>query len=318
MTRGKQPRLAFGSAQLGLPYGIANTQGMPPEADAIALVRDALNAGIDTFDTARAYGDAERRIGLACPADTRATIVTKLDPLAQITPDMPVGTAVAAARASLAASRTALKRRRIDVLLLHRAQHRKAWGGAIWDALRAERDAGGIGRLGVSAQSPEEARAAIGDPDVAHLQLPFNLLDRRWSDGGIVEMLRARPDLAVHVRSVFLQGLLAGAPAPRWPQIAGLDPSALLATLNQLAGEMRRESLADLALAFVRAQDWIDGIVIGIETREQLMTNVALFTRPPLSESEILRLRSAIPPVDAQLLDPARWPKGAEALERAK
>jgi spore coat polysaccharide biosynthesis protein SpsF len=241
------------------------------------------------------------------PAASSATIVTKLDPLAYLDPGASAADAVAAAQASLDASRAALKRARLDILLLHRAQHRIAWGGAVWDLLRQEREAGRIGSLGVSVQSPDEALAAIADRDVAHLQMPFNLLDRRWREAGVIEKSRARADLVVHVRSVFLQGLLTGAPA-RWPDIPGLDAAALSNTLNGLAKELRRESQADLALAFVRGQDWIDGIAIGMETREQLMHNVALFARALLSSDGNERVIAALPRADARLLDPARWP----------
>ena len=306
----KTASLALGTVQLGLPYGAANVSGMPDEAQAVAIVKSATAAGIHTIDTARAYGDAERRIGLACPAGTPdVEIVTKLDPLADVPDDAPAETAVDAARASLAASRRALRRDRLDVLLLHRAQHRTNWAGAVWGLLRAEREAGAIGRIGVSVQTPAEAFAALDDADVGQLQLPFNLLDRRWHAEGIVDRLRARPDVIVHVRSVLLQGLLAGALAARWPAISGFDPAALMDRLKALSSDLNRESMTDLALAFVRAQSWIDAIVIGLETHGQLAANVALFQSAPLAAAECDAVHAALPPVPDTLVDPPLWPK---------
>ena len=59
----KQAQLVLGTAQLGLPYGIANKIGLPNERDAVALIRRAVDAGITSIDTARimARGSAYRQ-----------------------------------------------------------------------------------------------------------------------------------------------------------------------------------------------------------------------------------------------------------------
>src|SRR5262249_22179286 len=159
---------------------------------------------------------------------------------------------------------------------LHRAAHRTWWDGAIWRHLKMERDSGQIGRLGVSAQSPAEALEALADRDVAHLQLPFNLLDHRWD--GLIAVARKRPDVAIHVRSVFLQGLLAN-PVTSWPNIDGAVARDVQERLTKLVVELGRDDLADLCVAFVRAQDWIDGVVIGMETNAQLAGNLTAFNK---------------------------------------
>jgi aryl-alcohol dehydrogenase-like predicted oxidoreductase len=305
----KKSQLALGTVQLGLPYGAANSAGLPDEAEAIAIIRAAVDAGVTTIDTARAYGDSERRIGLACPSGASdVEIVTKLDPLTHVAADAPTSVALAAARASLATSRSLLRRERLDTLLLHRAHHRTDWNGAVWGLLRTERDTGAIGRIGVSVQTPLEAIAALDDADVNHLQLPFNILDGRWHAAGVVDRLATRPEVIVHVRSVFLQGLLAGAPLSRWPIITGLDPAMLIDQLKVLAVKFERDSIPDLTLAYVRAQKWIDATVIGLETRAQLSANLALFRKSMLTENEqeIIRMNLVLPP--ERLLDPARWP----------
>jgi aryl-alcohol dehydrogenase-like predicted oxidoreductase len=305
------PGLVLGTVQLGLPYGAANRTGLPAEADAIALLKAAAASGIRIIDTARAYGEAEQRIGLALPPSSQIAVVTKLAPLENISDDVAPEIAIAAARESLAASRAALGRNHIDALLLHRPGHRTAWQGAVWEWLQSERETGRIGRLGVSVQNPQEALSAIADPDVAQVQLPFNLLDRRWVASGVIDAFRRRPHVIVHVRSVFLQGLLAAGSGARWPEIAGLDPAYLMQNLTQLAAELGRDSVADVALAFVRAQDWIDGVVIGMETPEQLAINSRLFLQNPLTAGELEQIATKTPAVPAAFLDPPDWRKTA-------
>src|ERR1700722_15672270 len=56
-------RLVIGTAQFGLPYGIANRTGLRGEEEAARILQHAWSAGIDTLDTAAAYGESERRLG---------------------------------------------------------------------------------------------------------------------------------------------------------------------------------------------------------------------------------------------------------------
>jgi aryl-alcohol dehydrogenase-like predicted oxidoreductase len=291
-----------------VPYGITNKIGLPTEADAVALVKDAIDAGITTIDTARVYGLAEARIGQALRGAHGVTIVTKLDPLDQIAADAPAESAVAAAEASVAASRAALERDRLDVVLLHRAEHRTAWGGAVWHHLSDMQAQARIGALGISAQSPAELLDSLTDPRVAHVQLPFNLLDWRWTEAGAIDALRARPSVNVHIRSVFLQGLLAN-DIERWSAVHGVSSLAINQRLDRLAAETGRQNRADLCIAFLRSQDWIDGLVIGMEHSDQLRNNLELFSRPPLVGDECERIYSAVPRLPEALLNPVQWAK---------
>lgn len=304
---GNPAALVLGTVQLGLPYGAANIAGMPSEKEAAALLEFALSAGIRTFDTARAYGESEARLGRALGAKPDITIVTKLDPLAHIPENAGPNIAVRAARASIETSLVTLGRSSLDVVLLHRAAHRTQWGGSVWSYLCDQQQSGRIGRLGISAQSPAEVAAALQDPHVLHIQLPFNLLDWRWSQADVASHLQDRSDVTVHVRSVFLQGLLTS-DAARWPDLDGVSSQSITAALDRLALQTGRLGRADLCIAFAGAQNWIDGIVVGCETIEQLQTNLELFDRKSLTEDELAICDQLLPWVSDALLDPTRWP----------
>lgn len=299
-------KLVLGSVQLGLAYGAANRMGKPDERAALALVRRAVEGGVSAIDTARAYGDSEARLGRAL-GPRRVRTITKLSPLPGLSPDASPGAVRAAVDASIAASLAALGRERIDCLLLHRAAHLTEFGGEVWNRLLERLEDGTVLALGVSVQSPAEAHLALDYRDVVHLQLPFNLLDWRWHEAGVVARLAERPNVTVHVRSVFLQGLLVADPA-LWPRIPGVDAAAIVAALRELAAELARQGPADLCVAYVRGQDWVDGLVIGMETEDQVDANLALFLRPPLGEEDCRAVRAALPRVPEILLDPARWP----------
>jgi aryl-alcohol dehydrogenase-like predicted oxidoreductase len=298
----------LGSVQLGLAYGAANRTGKPSRAAALALLRQAADSGIRQFDTARAYGDAEDRLGEAL-SGRPVTTVTKLSPLADLPEGAGAEAAVAAADASLAESLAALRRDSLDCLLLHRCLHMTAYGGAIWRRLLELRQKGTIRRLGVSVQSVGEAGQALACADVQHIQMPFNLMDWRWREAGIPDLMARRSDLTVHVRSVFLQGLLAADDPGIWPLIEGVDAAAIVETLRRLTADLKRESVADLCLGYARGQSFIDGVVIGLETAEQLERNLRLSLKRPLTPDECRHVEGVVPRCPERLLNPALWPK---------
>lgn len=308
MSCSRSAELVLGTAQLGLTYGIVNRTGKPADPAGLRLVRRAVHGGIRTFDTARAYGDSEARIGKALSGSCAIRTVTKLSALTELGPAATRGQVMAAVDRSISESMMALKRGPLDCLLLHRAGHMTAFNGAIWRRLLQLMEDGTVLSLGVSVQSPAEALAALSRNEVRHIQLPFNILDWRWKQSDVIERLRAREQLTVHVRSVFLQGLLSTLEPSLWPSVPDVNAEQICCAIASLTRELQRSSAADLCLAYARGQDWIDGIVIGMETEDQLDSNLALFQRPPLRPEECGEVCKRLPKAPEQLLDPALWP----------
>ena len=69
-------KLALGTVQFGLPYGIANKSGIVSYTETRAILDEALVCGIDTLDTAIGYGGSEEKLGRLNVAAFR--IVSKL------------------------------------------------------------------------------------------------------------------------------------------------------------------------------------------------------------------------------------------------
>ncbi|MDR7280725.1 aldo/keto reductase [Catenuloplanes atrovinosus] len=296
----RQSALVLGGAQLGGAYGIANTTGGPTDAVAAELLVAAAGLGVTHVDTARAYGESERRIGAAASG---LRTITKVAPLG----------AVASCESSLANAVAASVARSAEhlgeplTILLHRAADALAVGGAAWHTLRRYAERGLAERVGVSVQSPAELRAVLRLPGLGYVQLPCNVLDRRWLAADLADTLAQRPDLVVTVRSVYLQGLLAAGRMVRWPH---LDPGArntVVDTLDRLAPELGRADRADLCLAYVLGLPWVTSVVVGADSVAQLRANVALASRTPLTADERAHVLAALPHVPLELLDPSRW-----------
>lgn len=297
--------LVLGTAQLGLPYGRANKAGKPTVDQAVAMVRAATTAGVSIFDTARAYGDSERMLGVAAQSLPGAAIhvVTKLSPLPDLHETASEVEVRAQVRASVYQSLHELRLRALPVLLLHRAAQMHQNEGLVWAELKRMKADGLIGKLGVSVQSPAELAAALAQPEVEHVQLPYNLLDNRWD----AVALDAEHSMTIHVRSAYLQGLLVVDDPSIWPAIPGVDPARMLADMDRLVERFGRESRQDLCLAFVRGAAWVDGVVVGAETPDQLAENVRLFATPPLDADQRDEVRRAFPHMPERLLNPALW-----------
>ena len=315
--RARDPRrLTLGSAQWGMPYGIANHSGPPDDAELQRMLERAADAGLQSVDTARAYGSAEARLGetlgrLPRPAGWR--VITKLAPDVH-EPGLGILETLERVGASLEASRTALGRDVLPVVLLHRFAHRHACGGKLWRTLLAERDAGRIAQLGISAGTPEEAWAALEDPDVQVLQVASSLLDLRLMRQGFFARAR-EAGRTVYVRSVFLQG------------VAMLDPALVPGFLTPVVEPLRRIrrvarelGVSPRALFLAFARELLPGThpVIGCERDAQLGELLADWADPRVDLAALGPLIEALPTLDAACVDPSQWPETAPATEPSR
>ncbi len=309
-SKGNIAELALGTVQLGLPYGIANTDGQPSFEKAKELVQRAIAHGVTHLDCAAAYGVAEPRLGQIVSRDyeSRVTIVTKLSPSTQISETSKDQDIEAHVAASVYKSCVDLKIQELPYLLLHRWKDRTSHDGRIWKILEQLQQKGVIKRLGASVQNPEEALQALADPEIQLIQLPLNLLDRRFQRSGFSREAEAREDVVIQARSVFLQGVLIS-PVQRWPKIPGIDAVDIVDQLSALAKKLNRESISDLCIAYVRSQSWVDCLVVGMENTNQLDQNVALFQNTRLNENECIEIEEAFPNLPEELLNPALWEK---------
>jgi aryl-alcohol dehydrogenase-like predicted oxidoreductase/spore coat polysaccharide biosynthesis protein SpsF (cytidylyltransferase family) len=299
--------LTLGTAQLGMEYGAVNDHGKPSKEQGVAMVRRAIAHGVTAIDTARAYGTAEEVLGEALRGAwaSRVEVITKVDLV-----DLPDDATAAQVRArvdeSIQRSSRALGMSRLAVVLLHNWRDHDSWKGAAWQRLLELRAAGSIAVLGASVYETGEALAALQDPAVEHLQIPMNALDWRWEAAGVDRAAANRPDVVVHARSVFLQGVLAH-PANRWPEVEGFSPVGCIVAIARLAEEFGRSSMNDLCLAYVRSLAWVTSVVVGCETMDQLEENLRLCRTPKLSVEQCERLRRGLPKAPESFLNPAKW-----------
>lgn len=289
--------LGLGTAQLGLPYGISNTGGQPSEDESREIVRRALAGGIETFDTAPAYGEAEALLGRVLPTD-RGRVVTKTEPLRG--PEVTVA-GCEAVRRSAERSLERLRRDRLDGLLVHHGSDLTLPGASrLAGCLIELRDAGLVDKIGVSAYDRAELEAARAVLPLQIVQLPLNALDQRFLRDGTLAELRDE-GTEVHVRSVFLQGLLL-----MDPDLVPAHLDAARPALRRFRELGRRHGLGPLetALAAVRDLPGVDVVLVGANSEMELGACIAAMDEPTPQSPSIDEL--AID--DPQVIDPRRWP----------
>ncbi len=310
ITQNPLHKLVLGTAQLGMAYGINNYKGQPDSTESESIIKLAISNGIEYLDTAREYGDSEKVIGKAVKGSwaSRVQIITKLSALSACSNIADKNAINAFIDKSIYESLFYLDKKNIDVLLLHRFEHLKYWDHAVWERLNYHKEQARINSLGVSVQSPDELLEALKVKSIEYIQLPFNILDNRWGDV-VHEVLKQKKErnLTIHVRSIYLQGLLLSNNNRSW-QKAGVEDYITINTwLNHLICTLGRSSISDLCIAYVNSAEWIDGLVIGMETVEQFKENMKLLMNPKLNTLQIAQIESSRPEIPSSLLNPAKW-----------
>jgi aryl-alcohol dehydrogenase-like predicted oxidoreductase len=281
-------KIALGTAQFGMPYGINNSGGIPSANEFKTIFLLAINSGIHVVDTAPGYGDAE--IKIAQFSDQKLKVVTKFS----------IVNNIEALKSQLTNSLLRLKTNSLYGYLSHNADmlltHPILWSGL----LQAKKDKL-IEKIGYSLYSCEQLEKLLAlnfIPDL--VQIPYSLLDRKFES--FFPQLKEL-GTEIHVRSVFLQGLYF------------MDASALPEKLKPLKSsihslqqycKMYSVSMASLALNFVIGNKNIDHVIIGVDNASQLQQNIEL-TKTWKHNPELLERVNQIELVHKELLNPTNW-----------
>jgi len=284
-------KLALGTVQFGLPYGIANSNGQIDRTTAEAILRRARSEGLETLDTAIAYGESEQCLGEVGVDGWR--VISKLPQIPEDCPDI-----VDWVKGQVLGSLSRLKVTQLAGLLLHRpSQLLELNGKVLWDTLQKLKLDGIVEKIGFSIYEPGELNAlwCSFHPDL--VQAPYNILDRRLTTSGWLQRMD-EAGVEVHVRSVFLQGLLLMPSASRhakfnrwhhiwnkwerWLQETGLSP-------------------LEACLRYALSTEGIDKVVVGVDSVSHLREILAITGKalPSLPEWPT--------PIDADLINPSCW-----------
>jgi aryl-alcohol dehydrogenase-like predicted oxidoreductase len=195
--------IGLGTWQLGADWGEVS------EAEALAVLDAAYDAGVTFFDTADVYGDgrSESLIGawLKANAGSGVTVATKMGRRVDQVPENYV---LDNFRAWNDRSRRNLGVDMLDLVQLHCPPTPVYSSDEVFDALDTLVAEGRIRNYGVSVETAEEALTAIRRPGVASVQIILNAFRLRPLDD--VLPAAARAGVGIIARVPLASGLLSG------------------------------------------------------------------------------------------------------------
>jgi aryl-alcohol dehydrogenase-like predicted oxidoreductase len=193
----------------------------------------------------------------------------------------------------------------IPIVLLHSFVEWKNGGKAAVEALEYLKDRGYIKLAGISLYGSDDTDRVLEEPVFDAVQVPVNIFDLRLVRSGALERLRQK-GMIVFVRSIYLQGLLFLEPEELSGKLTQAKP--YIEKLRALCSKEQR-SIAETALAYVRDQEAVTGLVLGCETIEQVRKNIELYHTPPLSKEMTEEIMDCFQSVPDEVTDPRTWGK---------
>ena len=286
-------KISLGTAQFGIPYGVANHSGIVPRTEVKAMLKIASANKIDALDTAISYGESETCLG---EVGTQGfNLITKLPALPDGCRD--VSTWV---QNQVAESFSRLNVKAIYGLLLHRPEQLLGPNGnALYQALQALKGKGQVEKVGVSIYSPDELTSLNSLFGFDIVQAPFNLIDRRLHSTDSLKRLKD-DGVEVHTRSAFLQGLLLMSHIERPAKF--LPWQSLWKSWHSWLEE-HGVSAVQACLGYPLSFPEIDRVIVGADDLKQLTQILSAVNSPLFGDLPDLQCG------DEALINPSNWSK---------
>jgi aryl-alcohol dehydrogenase-like predicted oxidoreductase len=287
-------KLILGTVQFGLNYGINNTIGKMSEDKVFELLENAYDLGIKTLDTAEAYGNAHSVISnFHKQSKKRFNIISKYS---SSNFDYPIDLVE-----RIQAHCSNFNVNYLEGYMFHSYNDFKMNINNDPNVLDNIKNSGLVKKIGVSVYSNDEIESLLNFKNINLIQLPFNLFDNEYQRKEILEKAKKR-NIEIHTRSVFLQGLF-------FKNINTLN-TILLPLKNDLIelGLILKNYNIDmnsLALNYAINKPYIDKVLIGVDSLEQLKNNIK--ATESICDKSIYRKIDCINVENTKLLNPSNW-----------
>ncbi|NMP32903.1 hypothetical protein HII17_15200 [Thalassotalea sp. M1531] len=282
-------KLALGSVQFGLDYGISNTTGKVSTSEVYQLLDSAWQAGITAIDTASSYGDSEKILG-------NYQSPRLFNYLGKISPECPPDRYIEEAEQSI----KDLNIKSFEAISVHHGSILlKENGLAHYQALAALKTAGMTNKIGCSVYSPAEAIELLNQYPLDMIQLPASIFDQRIFDEQFISFIQEK-NVELHIRSIFLQGAVFLSQRNVPDILQRLSPK--LALLERLSLQYKTSKLALIMAPFANNPS-VDKIIIGCVSKAQLEENLAAYHTAKSLNIDLSEL--AID--DETILNPSKW-----------
>ena len=281
-------KLALGTVQFGINYGINNKNGIPSDFDISEIFDLSIKNNIKYLDTSISYGNSEERISKL--ANNKFNIITKSN-------DVKNSEELSS---SILTSLSSLKTESVYGFLFHNSDN-LINNHDLWSTLVKFKNEKKVNKIGYSIYDTNQIDYLLDKgfiPDI--VQLPYSLLDRKFEK---YFMKLKKLGTEIHVRSVFLQGLYF-MNNKKLPEKL-LPLKKYLESINSVCKDFNI-SIGELALNFVNENKFIDKIIIGVDSSTQLNQNIQMIKKWD-NKNDINKLINKIIVKEQDLLSPINW-----------
>lgn len=297
-------KTGFEVSEIGLGcWQLGNDFGPLEDKDAEQILQTAMAEGIRFFDTADVYGGgiSEQRIGEWRKALAKPPIIaTKVGRNAALYPN---GYSKAAVKKSLQDSAKRLGVDSIDLAQLHCVPREVLFDGDILAWMEDLKQEGIIKHFGASVEMLDEARFCCEHPEMASLQILFNVFRQDAVESLLP--LAEKNNVGIIVRLPLASGLLSGKMSSHHQfdehdhrsynkdgaafhvgeTFNGIPFEKGVALVESLKTKLPEgQNILDVSLRWILDQPQVSSIIAGASRSSQVVRNAAASSLPPLSK----------------------------------
>lgn len=265
--------LSLWTVQFWLKYWINNKYWKPTLGQSVEMLKYAYDNGINTFDTANAYWNAEEVLWVFIKKynlKNKIFITSKLKPNIF---DNFTGSKSEIIEDEIKKSLQILNIDKLDWYLLHSPRY--IYDNEILDGLELAKNKWLINNYWVSAYEPEEALYAVKNTNTSYIQVPYNIFDQRLDNTDFFEVAKNK-NVKIFARTAFIQGLIF------------MDDDSIPEHIkeskvffSQLDNIVKKYDFSrwEATINFVKNHPHIDYLVIWVDNINQLYQNIDIFNQ---------------------------------------
>ena len=298
----KISRLGLGTVQFGLDYGFSKAKTYNEVNKVLSF---CIRNGINFLDTARDYGESEKKTGHFLKKNKArdkffiATKLSKIDRLVAINKKTLEKVIIKSTNNSL----RELNIESIDLLQLHQEDKFLLNNKNFWKIISKLKKRGYIKSFGLSVYGVDILKKVIQQKKdyIDFVQLPYNVFDRRFEKlfAGI-----RKNDIQIICRSVFLKGIITARNEDIPEELKNLLPYKK--EIQRIA-KKHNFSVSELCLLFVLSNSSILTAIIGVDSSKELEENAKAIDKLERFKKTALKELKKIKIKNKFLIDPRRW-----------
>jgi len=289
----------LGTVQFGLDYGFTKRKTQDEVNDILSL---AVDNGINLIDTAREYGDSEKKIGVFNKEfDNDFIIATKLSLINDLS-NLSYSYLKNHIQKSVNDSLSNLNIDYIPILQLHQVDMELYENIDFWSCIGDIKQDKIVNKFGVSVYDTNDTQFLLDNyaDIIDYIQIPYNIFDRRFDS--IFKCIKSN-NIEVISRSTFLKGIIPSSVDNIPSELSDIIPYKLkLESISDNVG-VRVDELATL---FVYYNQNISSTIFGVNSPEELKNNID--TIKQFDESILNNIDfNEVSISESRLIDPRQW-----------